>query len=172
MSRPIVAGLRGCHDPVMDETRRSPGGRPVELVVILAASPERVWAELADLGSHSEWMGDAETIEFVTGQTVGVGARMRVPTRIGPFRSTDLMTVVEWEAGRSIGVEHVGAVAGVGRFELAPAGSGTELTWTEILRFPWWLGGRWGAWLARPVLRRIWRRNLERLRRRVEVNAP
>jgi carbon monoxide dehydrogenase subunit G len=144
----------------------------VELAVSLAASPERVWAELADLGSHSEWMGDAETIQFVTGQTVGVGTRMRVPTRIGPFRSTDLMTVVEWEAGRSIGVEHVGAVAGIGRFELAPAGSGTELTWTEVLRFPWWMGGRWGSWLARPVLRRIWRRNLERLRRRVEVNAP
>ena len=144
----------------------------MELVVGLAASPERVWAELADLASHSEWMGDAETIEFVTGQTTGIGTRMRVPTRIGPLRSVDLMTVVEWEEGRSIGVEHVGAVAGVGRFQLRPSATGTELTWTEVLRFPWWMGGRWGAWLARPVLRRIWRRNLERLRRRVEVSAP
>ena len=72
--------------------------------------------------------GDAETIEFVTGQTRGVGTRMRVPTRIGPLRSTDLMTVVEWEEGSSIGVEHVGAVAGVGRFALRPSGAGTELS--------------------------------------------
>jgi hypothetical protein len=146
--------------------------KPVHLVVFFNTPPTGVWAELADLGSHSEWMGDAEAVEFVTGQTTGEGARMRVPTRIGPFRSTDLMTVVEWEEGRSIGVEHVGAVAGVGRFELRPLGAGTELTWTEILHFPWWLGGPLGAWLARPILRRVWLRNLERLRRRVEVSAP
>jgi uncharacterized protein YndB with AHSA1/START domain len=146
--------------------------RSIRIVVLIGAPPDRVWAELADLGSHPEWMGDAGSVEFITVQTVGVGTRMRVPTRVGPFRTTDLMTIVEWEEGRLIAVEHEGAVSGRGRFEIRPLGPGTELTWDETLRFPWWLGGPLGAWLARPVLRRIWSENLERLRRRLEVSGP
>ena len=143
----------------------------IRMVVLIDAPPERVWAELADLGSHPEWMGDAGSVEFVTAQTEGVGTRMRVPTRVGPFRTTDLMTVIEWDERRRIGVEHVGAVSGRGRFEIRPSGSGTELTWSETLGFPWWLGGPLGAWVARPVMRRIWRGNLKELRRRLEVSG-
>ncbi len=146
--------------------------KPIELVARFAAPSERVWAELADLRSHSEWMSDAGAIEFVGSQTQGSGTVMRVPTRIGPLRTTDLMTVVEWDEGRMIAVEHVGAVSGVGRFEIAPIGDGTEMRWSETLRFPWWLGGGIGAFVARPILRAIWRRNLDRLRRRIELNAP
>jgi carbon monoxide dehydrogenase subunit G len=129
--------------------------------------PERVWDQLADLGSHAGWMADAQSVEFVTAQREGLGTRMRVPTRIGPLRTKDLMTVVEWEPGKAIAVEHVGAVSGVGRFEIAGEGTGTRLTWSETLRFPWWLGGPVGAWLAGPVLRRVWKGNLERLGHRL-----
>ena len=156
----------------MVDATKPAGQSPVRLVVTLAAPPGRVWAELADLGSHPEWMRDAGTVEFMTGQTAGTGTRMRVPTRVGPLRTTDLMTVVEWEDGRLIAVEHRGSVSGVGRFEIRPSGSGTELRWSETLRFPWWLGGPLGVWLARPILRRIWRGNLERLRERLEVSGP
>jgi Polyketide cyclase / dehydrase and lipid transport len=139
----------------------------------LDASPEMVWSELADLQSHPEWMGDAGSIQFVGEQTAGVGTEMVVPTRVGPFRTTDLMRVVGWEEGRLIEVEHVGAVSGVGSFEIQPAPEGhTELLWSETLRFPWWLAGPLGAWLARPILKQIWRGNLDRLRRRVEVTGP
>ncbi|MGH8915989.1 MAG: SRPBCC family protein [Acidimicrobiia bacterium] len=156
----------------MTETHKSATNAPLRLVVVLDASPARVWAELADLRSHAEWMGDAGTVELVTDRTQGVGTQMRVPTRVGPLRVTDLMTVVEWDEGRVIGVEHMGAVSGVGRFEIRPSGSGTELTWTETLTFPWWLGARLGARVARPLLRRIWGKNLERLRHRVEGQRP
>jgi hypothetical protein len=117
-------------------------------------------------------MADAGRIAFVGDQTSGVGARMRVPTRIGPLRTEDLMTVVEWEHGRLIGVRHSGVVSGVGRFELDPADGGTELKWSETLRFPWWLAGPVGAWLARPILKRVWRGNLRRLGQRLSVNDP
>ena len=40
---------------------------------------------------------------------------------------------------------------------------GTRFVWRERLRFPWWLGGPLGAFVARPVLRRVWRRNLRNL---------
>lgn len=144
----------------------------INLTVHLDASPERVWAELANLGSHAEWMADAGAIHFVTDQTTGVGTEMRVPTRIGPLRTNDLMTVVEWVEGRLIAVEHVGAVSGVGRFETRPADGGTRLSWSEQLRFPWWLAGPLGAMLARPFLKRVWRGNLLRFGERVALSDP
>lgn len=144
----------------------------IELTAWFEAPPDQVWAELADLGSHVEWMADAMAIHFLTEETTGVGAQMRVPTRIGPFRANDLMTVVEWDEGRVIAVEHIGAVSGVGRFEILPVGTGTELRWSEKLRFPRWLGGPVGAWLAGPILRRIWRGNLRRLGERLAVSGP
>lgn len=146
--------------------------KPVTLTVDIEAPTDRVWAELADFGSHPEWMGDAMAIEFITDRTVGVGTQIRVPTRIGPLRTSDVMTVVEWVDNELIAVEHVGAVSGRGRFEISPSGSGTVLRWSEILDFPWWLGGALGAWVARPVLRRGWGRNLQTLKRRLEVSAP
>lgn len=146
--------------------------RPVRIVTHFAAAPRRVWEELADLESHPQWMQDAGSIEFLTGQTSGVGTVMLVPTRVGPLRTTDVMEVVAWEDGRLIAVEHRGQVSGVGQFEVKPAANGTELEWEETLRFPWWLGGPVGAWLARPILKRIWRGNLGRLRERVEVSGP
>lgn len=146
--------------------------KPIRLVVIIDSPPDRVWAELADLRSHEEWMSDARSIELIGDSADGVGTRMRVATRIGPFRTSDIMTVVAWEETRLISVAHEGAVTGLGSFAIHPLGPKTQLTWTETLHFPWWLGGRLGLWLARPILRRRWSRNLERLRHRVEVSGP
>ncbi len=139
----------------------------IEITIRYEAPAAAVWSELADLASHSEWMADAGAIEFVDSKTEGLGTQMRVPTRIGPFQTTDIMTVVEWEEGRTVGVEHVGAVSGVGRFVVEASRSGSVLTWSERLRFPWWLGGPIGAWIAQPLLRHIWRGNLRRLGERL-----
>jgi Polyketide cyclase / dehydrase and lipid transport len=137
------------------------------LIVEIPAPPDLVWAELADLSSHHFWMADADEIIFEGKERAGVGTRMQVPTRVGPFRTTDLMEVTEWDEGRALAVDHVGAVSGSGRFELEPIEAGTRLTWSEQLRFPWWLGGPVGAWMAAPVLKRIWKGNLSRLTARV-----
>ncbi|MCY4103689.1 MAG: SRPBCC family protein [bacterium] len=136
----------------------------------IAAPPEAVWAHLEDIATHTEWMADAISIEFLTDQRRGAGVRFACRTRVGPLRTTDLMEITEWSPPSRMGVRHTGAVSGEGRFELAsePAGPSTRMVWREGLRFPWWLGGPLGALGARPVLRRIWRGNLERLKARVE----
>ncbi len=115
-------------------------------------------------------MKDAIGMEFATSQRTGIGTRMDVRTRVGPFRTTDVLEVIGWVAGEHIDVAHNGLIKGKGSLTAAGAGDATWVTWFEELVFPWWLGGRVGAMVARPVLRAIWRENLERLE--ASLSAP
>lgn len=124
---------------------------------------EVVWAALADLGSHAEWMRDARSIEFVTEQRRGVGTRMEVETVVGPFRTLDVMEVTAWREGESIDVKHQGLVTGTGTLGVIGNSTQSEVYWDENLSFPWWLGGAVTAFLARPILASIWRANLAAL---------
>ena len=135
----------------------------MKVTTVIAARPQQVWPHLADLGSHVEWMADAERIRFTGAQRRGVGTSFECDTKVGPFRLTDSMRVTEWEEGRLIGVRHEGLVAGAGRFtiERLDRGERTRFTWEEQLVFPWRL--------ATPVLAAIWRRNLARLKARIEA---
>ncbi len=140
----------------------------------IPCSPGAVWAHLEDIASHVDWMADAVSIDFLTTAHQGAGTRFACRTRVGPLSTTDIMEITEWSPPRVMGVRHSGAVSGEGCFKLAaagPAGESTTMVWTESLRFPWWLGGPLGARLAHPVLRRIWRGNLARLKNRVESAA-
>lgn len=140
---------------------------------VVDAPVSAVWHDLADIARHVEWMGDAESIRFVGEQRAGVGTRFDCVTRVGPLRTVDRMEVTGWRDGREIGVRHEGLVKGEGRFALDPVepDGGTKVTWTEELRFAWYLGGWVTVLLARPVLRRIWRGNLRRLAARVEQRS-
>ncbi|QGG94620.1 SRPBCC family protein [Actinomarinicola tropica] len=136
----------------------------------IPAPPARVWQELADISTHVEWMADAVAIRFTTDQQEGVGTTFECDTKVGPLRLVDVMEVTSWEDERRMGVRHVGLVTGTGEFTLTPAGADgglTDLTWTESLVFPWYLGGPLGARVATPVLRRIWEGNLRRFARRI-----
>jgi hypothetical protein len=133
--------------------------------VELDASTEQVWACVEDIASHVEWMEDAVAIRFTSPSTSGVGTTFDCDTAVGPFRLVDHMEITEWDPGRAMGVRHVGMVTGSGVFRLEPLDGGrrSRFTWTEELTFPWWMGGPLGAAAARPVLGRIWRRNLVNL---------
>jgi uncharacterized membrane protein len=146
--------------------------RPIEVSVLIDAPLAKVWAELADFGSHPQWMDDAAAVRFITDRTTGIGTRIEATTRVGPLRASDVMEVVRWEVDRTIVVEHVGSVKGFGRFDIGPSGDGTEMRWVEDLRFPWWMGGPVGLAVARPIFRRIWRGSLMRLKERLEITGP
>jgi hypothetical protein len=131
-----------------------------------------VWADLQDLGSHVEWMADAEEIRFTSPQTSGVGTTFECDTKVGPLRLTDEMAITAWDPpdadGRAeMGVRHDGVVTGSGSFRLEPLGEDrTRFTWEEQLTFPWWLAGRVGGVFGGPVLKAVWKRNLKRLQAR------
>jgi hypothetical protein len=130
---------------------------------VVAAPREVTWAALADIASHVTWMADAETITFTSEQRTGVGTTFECRTKIGPLVTVDKMTVTEWVDGSRMGVAHTGIVTGTGVFELAEeTAETTKIMWTEDLRFPIFLGGVVGAFVAKPVLRRVWWGNLAR----------
>lgn len=136
----------------------------------MAAPPDDVWAHVERIETHTEWMLDAERITFRSARHQGVGAEFDCLTRVGPLHTTDRFVVTRWEPGVAMGIEHRGAVTGVGEFRLRPVrgGTNTEFCWEETLRFPWWLGGAAGEQLGRPVLTRVWAGNLRRLKATIE----
>ena len=140
----------------------------IRVSTVVDAPPHRVWAYVRDIASHPDWMKDAVAIRFTSPHREGVGVTFDCDTRIGPFAMTDRMEVVEWRDNRALGIRHVGLVTGEGRFTLRRARGGrTRFRWDERLRFPLWLGGPVAGALARPFLRRVWKGNLRRLKRRL-----
>ncbi len=134
----------------------------------IAAPPEAVWAAVGDIAFHPAWMHDAVAIRFTSPRREGVGTTFECDSRLGPLRITDRMEVTEWSEGRALGIRHVGAVTGTGRFTLRRRRGGTRFRWSEDLRFPWWMGGPLGGTAAKPFFRRLWRANLRRLAALVE----
>ena len=147
----------------------------IRVSVVIDAPPDVVWRAVEPIERHVDWMADAVSITFTSATNGGVGNRgvgtsFDCVTRIGPFRTTDRMTITQWVPSRAMGIEHRGVVTGRGRFTLEPdAGGRTNFSWSEELTFPLWMGGSVGAFVAAPVLRAIWRRNLRRLKTIVEA---
>lgn len=136
----------------------------IRVSTVLDAPPAQVWADVQDVGSHVEWMADAVAIRFLSAQASGAGTRFECDTKIGPFTLTDVMEITEWVPGKVMGVRHSGVVSGTGRFTLKKLRGGrTRFQWNEKLVYPVWMGGPVGAFVSKPVLRWVWRRNLARL---------
>jgi hypothetical protein len=139
--------------------------------IVVVAPIAVTWDALADLGSHVEWMADAESITFTSTRHSGVGTTFDCVTKVGPLHTVDKMAVTEWAEGTRIAVAHTGIVRGQGVFELVSCEvEATRVTWTEELQFPLYLGGVVGAFVAKPILRRIWKGNLSRFKALVEAS--
>jgi hypothetical protein len=134
----------------------------IEVSIRIDRSLRDVWDHASRLEDHADWMMDVKSISFLDNQTSGVGTTMDVLTRVGPFVTTDVIVVEEWNELHSIVVSHQGVVSGHGAFVLESDDGVTCFTWRENLRFPWYVGGGITAALAKPILVRIWRGNLRR----------
>ncbi len=144
----------------------------IRICTTIAAPPEVVWAEVEAIEDHPRWMADAVSITFADERRRGVGTEFSCLTKVGPLVTTDRFVITAWEPGARMAIEHRGAVKGQGEFRLrARLGRRTRFCWRERLHFPWWMGGPLGEVLAWPVLRMLWRRNLRRLRGRIEARS-
>lgn len=142
--------------------------RTFEVSVQIPAPIGAVWDDLARIETHAEWMTDAVAIEFLGEERQGVGTRIRVPTRVGPLTTVDYMTFTAWEPPNRMAIAHEGKFTGTGELALRATMRGTVLTWREEVHFPPLFGGPAGEWAAAPILRRIWRANLNRFAHRFD----
>ena len=141
----------------------------IEISTQINASPQFLWEEMRHIDRHVNWMLDAVSITFLSTTTEGMGTKFTCLTKVGPFKTTDVMTITQWEDARTMGVEHVGLVKGTGSFQIAPSREGSTITWKESLTFPWWMLGSFGSLFASPILRLIWKKNLKNLKEIVEL---
>ena len=118
--------------------------------IALPVPPERAWRAVVDWPRQSQWM----LATRVRGGH-GAGAQVVARTGIGPLGFTDAMVITHWEPPRRCVVAHTGRVIrGAGVFEVVPAGTGSELRWTERLELPFATAGRWGWRVVRPLVQR------------------
>lgn len=142
--------------------------KTIETSVVVPAPISEVWDDLANLASHSDWMRDAEAIEFLTEQRQGVGTRIRVPTRVGPLTTVDEMEFTAWDPPHRMAIDHQGKFSGQGEISLQETLGGTVVSWSERVKFPWIFAGPLGEVVAAPILRWIWKTNLKALAARFQ----
>ena len=141
----------------------------IRIVQEIEAPPEVVWNAISNIQTHVNWMADASKIRITSEQTQGVGTTFDCDTKVGPLRTTDKMQVTEWVPNQILSISHKGLVEGKGSFILEkPSECRTLFVWEENLDFPIFLGGKITEFIAKPVLKKIWRGNLYKLKQLVE----
>ena len=139
--------------------------KTIKVSTTINAPIKTVWNEVSRLENHTNWMNDAEKIDFLSENNSGMGTEMKVLTKIGPIKLYDYMTVTNWVVEKSIAVDHIGIVTGKGEFKLEEIDeNNTKFNWEETLKFPIYLGGVIGEFFGAPILKLIWRKNLKNLK--------
>ena len=139
--------------------------KTINVSTTINAPLKTVWNEVSKLDNHTNWMNDAEKIDFLSKNNSGVGTKMKVLTKVGPIKLYDYMTVTEWVNEKIIVVDHTGIVSGKGKFRLEGIDEdSTKFYWEETLKFPLYLGGIIGEFFGAPILKLIWKKNLNNLK--------
>jgi len=136
----------------------------IRISQVINRTPSEVWNEMRHIERHVNWMHDAVEIRFTSDSREGIGTSFICLTKVGSFKTQDVMTITEWRENEVMGVTHAGIVKGSGKFTITPHNPGSLVKWEEKLEFPSWALGSLGALLAKPILRLIWKTNLKGLR--------
>lgn len=134
----------------------------------IEAPPEQVWGWLVDLENLDSWMLEGSDFVVIGDRREGVGVEAEATIRIGGLKTRDRIRVNRWEPPESFGIEHLGWVKGQGLLRCYQIPRGTHLMWIETLVPPLGVLGAVGIRVFKPVMRRIFQRDLEELKRLVE----
>ena len=141
----------------------------IKINIEINAPTETVWNAISDIRTHVDWMTDASEIKITSEHTEGKGVTFDCETRVGPLRTTDNMEITEWVSNEIMAISHNGLVSGKGKFQLEKtSNSMTLFKWEENLKFPLYFGGEITGFFAKPILKKIWKKNLHKLKHLVE----
>jgi hypothetical protein len=94
----------------------------------------------------------------------GVGVEAEATVAIAGIKTRDKIRVVGWEPARRLAIEHLGWVSGTAELRLTEVGAHrTRVVWCERLRPPVGVAGAIGLSGLRPLMRRIFARDLRAL---------
>lgn len=138
---------------------------------VLPAPPSVVWKLLIDWENQGDWMLEATDFVVLTSQREGVGVEAEATVSIGGLTTRDRVRVSAWEPERRLEIVHDGWVSGRGEFQLTPRGDATHVLWREELHPPLGVIGALGLLAFRPVMARIFARDLRILQSLCRVAA-
>jgi uncharacterized protein YndB with AHSA1/START domain len=147
---------------------------PVEITqsITIGRSTAAVWPYLVDWERLDRWMEEISDVRVTTSHREGVGVEASATVRIAGISTRDRIRVTRWEPPHVLEIAHLGWVRGRGLMELSPgADRRSRLLWTETLIPPWGAVGALGMRASLPLMRRVFRRDLVRLRELVEAKG-
>lgn len=157
-----------------DAARIARKGWPVvlEMAATMPGPPEVVWELLTDWEHQGDWMLEASDFVVTSEGREGVGVEAEATIRIAGVTTRDRVRVSGWEPPRRLAIRHLGWVKGEGEIHLTPLGEDrTHLFWREELQPPLGVLGAAGMTAFKPVMGRIFRRDLRVLAGLVRARA-
>lgn len=145
----------------------------LDIRTYIAATPEAVWAVLADLEHQTDWMVDLRSLDIVSEQNQGAGAVMNVTSELfGMPIVKDVMEITAWQPPHRMDVLHRGQFSGTGQFLVEAIDNGVIFTWIEDFEPPLGPLGEAGfAILVRPHLMRVFSRSMANVKRLAEARV-
>ncbi len=102
------------------------------------ATPDQIWAVLADAMSYDRWVVGAKDIRTADGTWPEPGSSLHHTLGVGPMEVKDTSTVLEADPPRRLVLEARGRPLGMARVELLlePVEGGTKVTMIEDVTRP------------------------------------
>lgn len=137
----------------------------IELAETMPGPPEVVWRLITDWENQGDWQLEARDFVLRSAAREGVGVTAEATVSIGGITTRDSVEVVAWELNELLAIEHKGWVSGRGEIRLTPLRSATHpdrthVFWTETLHPPLGIAGAIGLILFKPLMTRIFKRDL------------
>jgi hypothetical protein len=133
----------------------------VEMAETVPGPPEVVWDLITDWEHQDDWMLEASDFEVTSDRREGVGVEAEATIRIGGITTRDKVSVIGWEPNRYLAIRHRGWVSGEGHIYLTPLNDDrTHVFWREELQPPVGVLGAVGMTAFKPLMGRLFRRDL------------
>jgi carbon monoxide dehydrogenase subunit G len=133
----------------------------IEMSQTVPGPPEVVWELITDWEHQGDWMLEASDFVVVSEEREGIGVEAEATIRIGGITTRDRVRVVGWEPARRLAIRHRGWVTGTGEMFLTPLGDDrTHVFWREELEPPLGVLGAVGLAAFKPLMRRLFQRDL------------
>lgn len=149
-------------------------GWPVvlEMAETVPGPPEIVWDLITDWEHQDDWMLEASDFVVTSEQREGIGVEAEATIRVGGITTRDKVRVIGWEPNRYLAIRHYGWVSGEGHIYLTPlADDRTHVFWREELDPPVGVLGALGMTAFKPLMGRLFRRDLRVLASLVRARA-